>query len=81
MTPFTTTAAERELAAVTDALREITVGVHGTRGPRRGEGAGVIWHPDGLVVTNAHCVRQERVAVRGPDGGSFDANDVKTNIP
>jgi serine protease Do len=77
MTAFTTTAAaERELAALTDALREITVGVHPARGPRHGEGAGVIWHPDGLVVTNAHCVRQERVAIRGPDGRRFDAEVV-----
>jgi serine protease Do len=71
-----THAAERDLAAVTESLRAVTVGVHAARGRRDGEGAGMIWHADGLVVTNAHCVRQERIAVRAPDGRAVDANVV-----
>jgi serine protease Do len=69
-------AAERDLGVVADALREITVGVHVGGDRRAGEGAGVIWHPDGLVVTNAHCVRHRRLSVRTADGRSFDANVV-----
>ncbi|MDQ3996146.1 MAG: serine protease, partial [Gemmatimonadota bacterium] len=69
-------AAERELGVVADSLREITVGVHAAGDRRAGEGAGVIWHPDGLVVTNAHCVRQRRLSVRTEDGRAFDAEVV-----
>lgn len=69
-------AAERDLGAVVDSLREITVGVHRAGDRRAGEGAGVIWHPDGLVVTNAHCVHHRRLSVRTGDGRSLDANVV-----
>jgi serine protease Do len=68
-----TAAAERELGAVADSLREITVGVHAAGDRRAGEGAGVIWHREGLVVTNAHCVRHRRLSVRTGDGRSLDA--------
>jgi serine protease Do len=66
-------AAERELGALTDSLRAITVGVRGAGDRRTGEGAGVIWHEDGVVVTNAHCVRHRRLSVRAPDGHLVDA--------
>lgn len=66
-------AAEHDLGIVVDSLREITVGVHGAGDRRSGEGAGVIWHPDGLVVTNAHCVRHRRLSVRMVDGRSLEA--------
>jgi serine protease Do len=69
-------AAERDLANVVDSLREITVGVHVAGDRRSGEGAGVIWHPDGLVVTNAHCVRHRRLSIRMGDGRSLDADVV-----
>ena len=38
-----------------------------------GAGSGVIWHADGIVVTNAHCVVGHRVAVELRDGRTFDA--------
>jgi serine protease Do len=69
-------AAERDLGVVADSLREITVGVHAAGDRRAGEGAGVIWHPDGLVVTNAHCVRHRRLSIRTADGRSLDADVV-----
>jgi serine protease Do len=69
-------AAERDLANVVDSLREITVGVHVAGDRRSGEGAGVIWHPAGLVVTNAHCVRHRRLSGRTGDGRSLDADVV-----
>jgi serine protease Do len=67
-------AAERDLAAVADSLREITVGLHAAGTRRGGEGAGVIWHADGLIVTNAHCVRHRTLTVRTADGRSLDAS-------
>jgi serine protease Do len=74
--------AQRDLAAVAESLREITVAVHASGDRRAGEGAGVIWHPDGLVVTNAHCVparfagTRRRVAARTGDGLTFEADVV-----
>ena len=38
-----------------------------------GGGAGTIWHPDGLVVTNAHVVQRGRVEVVVVDGRRFPA--------
>jgi serine protease Do len=67
-------AAERDLAVVADSLREITVGLRVASDRGGGEGAGVIWHAEGLVVTNAHCVRHRRLSVRTADGRSVDAN-------
>jgi serine protease Do len=36
-------------------------------------GSGVIWAPDGLIVTNAHVAQDRRVGVVLLDGGSFEA--------
>ena len=38
-----------------------------------GGGAGTIWHPDGLVVTNAHVVQRGPVEVVLADGRRFPA--------
>ncbi|MFL5583126.1 MAG: S1C family serine protease [Gemmatimonadaceae bacterium] len=60
-----------DLSAAADALRRVTVQV--TAG-RRGGGAGVVWRPDGLLVTNAHVVGDAaRVRVRLPDGREAEA--------
>jgi serine protease Do len=69
-------AAERDLALVTQSLHAITVGLHTAGDRRSGEGAGIIWHRDGLIVTNAHCVRSRRQTVRTADGTSVDASVV-----
>lgn len=47
----------------------------------RGIGAGVIWHPEGLVLTNHHVVAGGRrnVMVALHDGRSFDAEVVKNS--
>jgi serine protease Do len=63
-----------DLAAVANSLREVTVGVHVAGDRRAGEGSGLIWDSHGLVVTNAHCVRHRRMAVRSADGRSFEGN-------
>ena len=36
----------------------------------RGDGAGIVVHPDGLIVTNAHVVGHGQVEVTLPDGSS-----------
>lgn len=68
--------AQRDLAVLADSLREITVAVHAPGDRRAGEGAGVIWHPEGIVVTNAHCIRHRHVATRTADGLAFEADVV-----
>ncbi len=37
-------------------------------------GAGTVWHSDGLIITNAHVVRDERPRVVLADGRAFQAN-------
>jgi serine protease Do len=61
-------AAQHDVALIADSLRDLTVGVHvqGDRGT--GEGAGVVWHEEGLVVTNAHCIRRRDVGIRTANG-------------
>ena len=40
---------------------------------RRGAGAGTIWHPDGLILTNAHVVQLRSPEVTLPDGRTAPA--------
>lgn len=54
-----------ELAAVADRVRGSLVRVSDGR---RGAGAGTIWHPQGLILTNAHVVTHNRPEVTLPDG-------------
>lgn len=61
-----------DLAALADSLRARTVAVHvGTptrRGPTpSGQGSGIVWQADGLIVTNAHVARTDHVFVTLPD--------------
>jgi serine protease Do len=56
---------DRELEGLTALVRSYTVGVT-TRG-REGRGTGIVWHDEGLIVTNAHVARRGRLAVSLPD--------------
>lgn len=53
------------MAAVVENVRRSLVHV---QNGRRGSGAGTIWHPQGLVVTNAHVVGRGPVKVALTDG-------------
>ncbi len=64
-----------ELAAVALGLHHCTVQV---RSRSSGGGSGVIWHSDGLIITNAHVARDERVTVELSDGWVIDA--VRTSV-
>jgi serine protease Do len=57
-----------DLAAVAARLRRVTVRVHGSGA---GAGSGVIWTSDGLIVTNAHVIRN-RAGVVLDDGRRFE---------
>jgi serine protease Do len=64
-----------ELAAVALGLHHCTVQV---RSRSSGGGSGVIWHSDGLIITNSHVARDERVTVELSDGRVIDA--VRTSV-
>jgi serine protease Do len=57
----------QELAEVAEQLRLRTVEI---RSGDSGRGSGVIWRPDGLIVTNAHVATHPRPTVRLADGRS-----------
>jgi serine protease Do len=77
MTPGLAAAhAPADVGTVAETLRAITVGVHGRGRRRAGEGAGIIWHEGGLVVTNAHCIHDRRATVRTMTGESLDGKVV-----
>ena len=55
----------RELAAVAEEAQRSLVSISNGR---RGAGAGTIWHPEGLILTNAHVVQLRSPKVTLPDG-------------
>lgn len=62
-----------EMAGVVEGVRQSLVAI---RNGRRGVGAGTIWHPDGLILTNAHVVGRRSLQVALPDGRRFAAQVV-----
>lgn len=73
LAPETETDIAGELAAAAAHLQRSTVHVR-TEG--MGAGSGVIWQPDGLIVTNAHVARGAEAAVELWDGRTFDGRVV-----
>jgi S1-C subfamily serine protease len=54
-----------EISAVIGRVRPSLVEIRNGHG---GAGAGTIWHPDGLIITNAHVVGRQRLEVALSDG-------------
>ena len=59
-----------EMAALVDSARRSLVEISNGR---RGHGAGTIWHPDGLIITNAHVVHVQAPRVTLSDGRTLPA--------
>jgi serine protease Do len=53
------------LARLADSVHKSLVQIENGR---HGAGAGTIWHPAGLILTNAHVVSRDRLTVSLPDG-------------
>lgn len=67
---------ETELSTIAEQLRAVTVQV---RGHRASSGSGVIWRPDGLIVTNAHVVAGAIAEVALADGRTLQAQVKERN--
>ncbi len=67
-------AAGLELDGLASLVRSFTVRIE-TRGGSS-MGSGVVWQSDGLIVTNAHVVHDERPLVSLGDAGTLDARVV-----
>ena len=59
-----------EMAALAERVRRSLVEIKNGQG---GVGAGTIWHPQGLIVTNAHIVERRSLEVALPDGRTLPA--------
>src|SRR5215212_8457392 len=59
-----------EMADVVSTVRRSLV--HVTNG-HHGAGAGTIWHPEGLIITNAHVIGRGTPHVTLPDGRELPA--------
>ena len=59
-----------DLGAIVQNARRSLVEI---RTGRRGQGAGTIWHADGLIITNAHVVHDKSPTVTLADGRQFPA--------
>jgi serine protease Do len=55
---------------IAEKLRRSTVLI---RAGSRGNGSGVIWSADGIIVSNAHVARREKMRIELWDGREFDA--------
>jgi S1-C subfamily serine protease len=75
----------RAVVGVADKLRPAVVNLRVGRGMRGGSGSGVLFAPDGLLLTNHHVVQgHEKVRVRLSDGtelgGNVIGNDPWTDL-
>jgi S1-C subfamily serine protease len=59
-----------DIAAVIAEVRRSLVEISNGQG---GVGAGTVWHPDGLILTNAHVVGRRPVSVTLADGRTLPA--------
>lgn len=66
-----------EMADVVEGVRQSLVEI---RNGHRGVGAGTIWHPEGLILTNAHVVGRRSLQVALPDGRRLAAQVVAHDV-
>ncbi len=59
----------KEMAFLVENVRQTLVEVN----DGRGGAAGIIWHPQGLVITNAHIISRGQAKVALKDGRKLDA--------
>ncbi len=59
-----------DLSGVIEQVHRSLVQIHNGK---RGSGAGTIWHPQGLIVTNAHVAGRGPLKVELPDGRTLPA--------
>jgi serine protease Do len=59
-----------EMASLVEEVRQSLVQI---RNGHRGVGAGTIWHPEGLILTNAHVVGRRSLRVALPGGRTLAA--------
>ncbi len=65
----------RVVVRVADAVRPAVVNLSVGRGSRQGSGSGILFTPDGFLLTNAHVVRHHaRLRVRLTDGRELAGN-------
>jgi S1-C subfamily serine protease len=64
------------MTAIVERVRPGLVQISNGRG---GRGAGTIWHPDGLIVTNAHVLHHAPPQITLADGHTLPARVVATN--
>ena len=62
---------------IAEQLRRSTVVVHAGG---RGNGSGVIWSTDGVIITNAHVARASQMRIQLWDGREFDASLVSRDM-
>lgn len=62
--------------AAADLVERLQRSVVEVRTPGAGHGAGTVWRPDGLVVTNHHVVPRDRAEVVLADGRRLDGEVV-----
>ena len=78
--PFSTTEIQQDLTALSASLRDVTVVIRSHTGRRGrsavGQGSGVLWTPDGQIVTNAHVATTDDATVTFADGRSSEARVV-----
>jgi serine protease Do len=65
-------------ARLTETLQLVSVQIH-VPGRRGGRGSGVIWHENGVIITNAHVVTGSSAIVQLADGRSLPATVVNRN--
>jgi serine protease Do len=67
---FSEATVAEELSVTAGVVQRSTVHV---RSHGRGAGSGVIWRPDGLIITNAHVAHGPSATVELSDGRTFEA--------